>query len=60
MNNKGFAVAGIIYALLVLFLLVLMINIGIISNRKTVLNKISRTAQKEIIERLRDFVPSGS
>ncbi|MBQ8234072.1 MAG: hypothetical protein IJZ36_00630 [Bacilli bacterium] len=52
MNNKGFAVSGVIYSILILFLIIITLFLGIVSNRRTVLNKISRKAQTEVYERL--------
>ena len=52
MNNKGFAVSGVIYSILILFLIIITLFLGIVSNRTTVLNKISKKAQLEVFERL--------
>lgn len=52
MNNKGFAVSGVIYSILILFLIIITLFLGIVSNRRTVLNKISKKAQIEVFERL--------
>lgn len=52
MNNKGFAVSGVIYSILILFLIIITLFLGIVSNRRTVLNKISKKAQLEVFERL--------
>ncbi len=40
MNNKGFAVTGILYTLLVLFLALMLGLITVFSNRKNILNKL--------------------
>lgn len=40
MNNKGFAVTGILYTLLVLFLVLMISLLTVFSNRKNILNKL--------------------
>ena len=39
MNNKGFAISGILYSILVIFLLVLLTILGTLGSRKVVLDK---------------------
>lgn len=51
-NEKGFAIAGIVYSLLVLFLIVIMLTLGLLMTRKNIINKYTKKAQVEIYERL--------
>lgn len=39
LNNKGFAISGILYSILILFLLLLVSVLGILGSRKVVLDK---------------------
>lgn len=48
LNNRGFAVAGIIYSLLVLFLIIIMLVLGILSNRKIQLNSLKNKALEQV------------
>lgn len=40
LNNKGFAISGILYAILILFLVILIAILGILGSRKVVLDKV--------------------
>ncbi len=48
LNNKGFAIASILYSIMVLFLLLLLSILGILGNRKAILDK----NKKDILEEL--------
>lgn len=48
LNNKGFAIASILYSIMVLFLLLLLSILGILGNRKAILDK----NKKDILEKL--------
>ena len=50
LNNKGFAITGILYSVLILFLALLLGILGIISSRKILLDK----TKSEIINKLND------
>ena len=39
LNNKGFAIASILYSIMVLFLLLLLSILGILGSRKAILDK---------------------
>lgn len=47
-NNKGFAISGILYSILVLFLLILMAILGLLGSRKMVLDKIKKDVFEEL------------
>lgn len=40
LNNKGFAISGILYSILILFLVILLAILGILGSRKVVLDKV--------------------
>lgn len=46
MNNKGFAITGILYGVLVLFLMVTLSLIGILNEKRERLEKLSETVNK--------------
>ena len=48
MNNKGFAVSGIIYSILILFLLLLFSILSIMGARKMVLDKLKNDVMNEL------------
>lgn len=50
MNNKGFAISGIVYSVLILFLLLIFAILGILGSRKIVLDKL----KNEVISELND------
>ena len=50
LNNKGFAITGILYSVLILFLALLLGILGIVSSRKILLDK----TKSEIINKLND------
>lgn len=52
LNNKGFAIASILYSIMVLFLLLLLSILGILGNRKAILDK----NKKDILEELNEEV----
>ncbi len=54
MNNKGFAVSGIIYSILILFLLLIFSIISIMGARKMVLDKL----KNDVMNELNDVVES--
>ena len=39
LNNKGFAISGILYSILILFLVILVAILGVLGSRKVVLDK---------------------
>lgn len=48
LNNKGFAISGILYSIMVLFLMLLLSILGILGSRKATLDK----SKKEVLESL--------
>ena len=48
LNNKGFAIASILYSIMVLFLLLLLSILGILGNRKAILDKNKKDILEEI------------
>lgn len=50
MNNKGFAISGIVYSILILFLLLVFSVLGMLVTRKTALDKIRNNALQTISE----------
>lgn len=53
LDNKGFAIASILYSIMVLFLLLLLSILGILGNRKAILDK----NKKDILEKInKDFL----
>ena len=48
MNNKGFAVSGIIYGLLVLFIIMLIALLAMFNTRKTVLDQLKNKVLNEV------------
>lgn len=48
LNNKGFAISGILYSILILFLLLLTAILGILGSRKAVLDKTKNDVFKDL------------
>ena len=48
MGNKGFAISGIVYSILILFVLLVVATLAILSGRKVVLDR----TKKDIIEKM--------
>lgn len=48
MNKKGFAVSGIVYSILVLFLLLVFSTLGVLGSRKLILDKIKTEVMNEL------------
>ena len=48
MNNKGFAISGIVYSVLILFLLLIFAILGILGSRKMVLDKLKNEVISEL------------
>ena len=56
LNNKGFAIASILYSIMVLFLLLLLSILGILGSRKAILDK----NKKDILDSLNNEVLQGN
>ena len=41
LNNKGFAISGVLYSMLILIVTLMFLILGILAGRRTTLNKIS-------------------
>jgi hypothetical protein len=50
MNNKGFAISGILYSILILFLVVLSLFLFSMKNKKTILDTLKQDTIKSIDE----------
>ena len=50
MNNKGFAISGIVYSVLILFFLLVFAILGILGSRKIVLDKLKNEVMNELNE----------
>ncbi len=48
LNNKGFAITGILYSVLVLFLMILVSMLSLLSSRQNRLNTLTNAIQEEI------------
>lgn len=48
LNNKGFAVSGVIYALMFLFIILIFATLGLMGSRKIILDKYKQDALKEL------------
>lgn len=51
LNNKGFAMAGVLYPLLILFLMLLLGSLGTLASRKLILDKAKKEAQQTLNDR---------
>ena len=48
MNNKGFAISGVIYSMIVLFLMLMLLILIMLSSRKVIIDKQKTDALNEI------------
>ena len=48
LDNKGFAMAGVVYPLLVLFVMLLLGTLGLLASRKVLLDRTNREAADKI------------
>ncbi len=55
MNEKGFAVSGILYSILLLFMIIVISVITMLGDRRTVLERIKREVLGELSENISDF-----
>jgi hypothetical protein len=51
LNNKGFAISSILYSMLILIVTLMFLVLGIMSSRRTTLNKLIKNTQTDINER---------
>ena len=52
LNNKGFAISGILYSMLILVITLMFLVLGILAGRRTTLNKIGQEAKASIEDRI--------
>lgn len=51
-GNKGFAISGMLYALLILFLIILLLILGTLGSRKLILDKAKNDVYNDIIKKI--------
>jgi hypothetical protein len=51
LNNKGFAISGVLYSMLILIVTLMFLILGILASRRTTLNKISSESQESVEDR---------
>ena len=52
LNNKGFAISGVLYSMLILIVTLMFLILGILAGRRTTLNKISSESQESVEDRV--------
>ena len=52
LNNKGFAISGVLYSMLILIVTLMFLILGILASRRTTLNKISSESQESVEDRV--------
>lgn len=55
LNNKGFAISGVLYSMLILIVTLMFLVLGILSSRRTTLSKISNESQQDVEERVQEI-----
>ena len=55
LNNKGFAISGVLYSMLILIVTLMFLILGILAGRRTTLNKISSESQESVEERFEEI-----
>ena len=52
LNNKGFAISGVLYSMLILIITLMFLVLAILSSRRTILSKISNESKKSVEDRV--------
>lgn len=52
LNNKGFAISGVLYSMLILIITLMFLVLGILAGRRTTLSKISNESQQSVEDRV--------
>jgi hypothetical protein len=57
LNNKGFAISGVLYSMFILIIILMFLILGILAGRRLILSKISKEAEDSVNIRVGNKIP---